>query len=151
MKNSIYLKNQKRPFSSIGGALPKILPSKIDPEIDPKSSQNRCTCKTKNNDSVREGVTKSIKKPTKIDQKFMQIDQRSVSKSVQNRSQNRSNFGVQKVDTSRTESRFLETCLSMGTGSALKVLHLVKLRKHVRASVDMVEREQTRAIMCMHE
>ena len=107
MKNSIYLKNQKRPFSSIGVALPKILPSKIDPEIDPKSSQNRCTCKTKNNDSVREGVTKSIKKPTKIDQKFMQIDQRSVSKSVQNRSQNRSNFGVQKVDTSRTESLFL--------------------------------------------
>ena len=151
MKNSIYLKNQKRPFSSIGVALPKILPSKIDPEIDPKSSQNRCTCKTKNNDSVREGVTKSIKKPTKIDQKFMQIDQRSVSKSVQNRSQNRSNFGVQKVDTSRTESLFLGTCLSMGTGSALELLHLLKLQKHVRASEDMVERQHTRAIMCMHE
>ena len=94
------------------------------------------------------------------------IGPKLVPKSVQNWSQNRSKIepvgapkkhrksstlGDRKSGHLSNGMRVFGTCLSMGTGSALKVLHLVKLRKHVRASVDMVEREQTRAIMCMHE
>ena len=77
--------------------------SRNRPKIEPKSmplENQKQRFRTR-------GGRKFYQKTNKNLFKFIKIDQRSVSKSVQNRSQNRSNFGVRKVDTSRTESLFL--------------------------------------------
>ena len=66
ISKSIPLENQKRPFSSIGVALIKNPWSKIDPKIDSTSVKNRYPWKTKNSDSVREGVAKSMKNRPKL-------------------------------------------------------------------------------------
>ena len=71
---SIPLENQKRPYSSIGVALPQIPPCAIDAKINEKSRRHRCPWKTKNSDFVREGVAKSVKKPSKnLSQPFRTI------------------------------------------------------------------------------
>ena len=116
INKSISLENQKRPFSSIGVALITILPSKIDPEIDPKSSQNRCPWKTKNSDSVREGsqnLSKTQQKSIKIYENRSKIGLKIDQKSIKNRFILRPHFGTKTLTSAWEVLTFLGTCLSM--------------------------------------